>query len=261
MRIGWTIMGIVTFSAVLFSTLPCWMRAKGDGYNFASYQELDRDTEYRYVSPNQHFPATIHVFDLDGQKIALSSLWQKKPLVLAFGCKSCPITFGSQTTMAEIYRSFNNEVNFALLYVREAHPGLVSPPHRSIEQKLRNAAGYKKIHQIPQDVFVDSLDGNVHRTAGLGPNSVYVIGTDGVVSHFAYWNQPEDLTVAVEGIIQSHGLGQHAKKSASSCQTLLPELWSEKLKSMLRIFYTGGPDAFFDFLLNGLKQAKQSKRC
>jgi hypothetical protein len=56
-----------------------------------------------------------------GEPIRLSDSWGERPLVLLFGSFSCPRLFGELGEVRRLYEEFGEQVDFRLVYVREAY--------------------------------------------------------------------------------------------------------------------------------------------
>ena len=55
------------------------------------------------------------------------------------------------------------DVEFLLIYVREAHPGSRLGPHQSADEKLSLSPELNRIYKDPRQVLVGNLSGDVHR--------------------------------------------------------------------------------------------------
>ena len=89
------------------------------------------------------------------------------------------------------------DVEFLILYVREAHPGErgyreYSQP-RDIGAKLAYARALARGEEITCPVLVDGVDEAVHRRYGSLPNMVYVVDKAGTVAYKATWTQAGEI--------------------------------------------------------------------
>ena len=82
------------------------------------------------------------------------------------------------------------DVEFLVVYVREAHPGSRQGAHATLAQKLSVARKSRHVYDEIRSVVVDDLDGSMHRAYGSFPNMVYVINPDGVVVYRCDWAFP-----------------------------------------------------------------------
>lgn len=62
-------------------------------------------------------------------------------------------------------------VDFATLYVREAHPGDRYPQPEALDRKLEFARELKQRDALPWPVAVDDVDGELHRRLDPKPNA------------------------------------------------------------------------------------------
>jgi Iodothyronine deiodinase len=129
-------------------------------------------------------------FDLpttDGGRIRKSDFVGRKPLLLAFGSVTCPMTVDADPKLKHLYDEFGGRVEFVLLYVREAHPGDRYPQPQSVEQKLAHARELEQRDRLPFPVAVDSIDGELHERLDPKPNAVYIMDMNGNVAFRSLW--------------------------------------------------------------------------
>ena len=154
---------------------------------------------YRHFSPDDYhfevFEGPNHgqrlrdatVYTLRGEPVPLSSFLKDKPLVLETGSMTCPMYAQSVRPMRELMKKYP-ELDYLVLYVREAHPGERTPAHQSLEAKLRAAEVSCRRHQDDRPVVVDGIDGEAHKALGSMPNSIFVFAVDGTVLFRSVWN-------------------------------------------------------------------------
>lgn len=109
--------------------------------------------------------------------------------------------------MESLAQQYSGQVDFYILYVREAHPGQNYPAHRDFAEKLSNANDLRQAEQVGRTILVDDFDGTMNRDYGARPNAVYVIGRDGVISYRADWNDPDDVEKHLHMLLAKHGMG------------------------------------------------------
>ena len=129
--------------------------------------------------------------DLQGREVSFDT-YAGKTLVLETGSITCPLYVGKIKSMNALAKDFP-DVQFIVIYVREAHPGKNINAHNDSEGKSNNAKFLKETEPENRTVLVDSLDGNTHTALGLLPNMAYVIGADGTVIYRADWNIPDRI--------------------------------------------------------------------
>lgn len=137
------------------------------------------------------------VTTLDGVEAQLGDYLDKPP-VLEMGSTTCPMYAGHIPDMNAFAKQYAGRLNFAVLYVREAHPGENIGAHTSAADKSDAAATLQQTHAERRVVLVDDVDGTAHRFYGGLPNSVHVIGTDGRVLFSEGWNNTDNLADVLE---------------------------------------------------------------
>jgi hypothetical protein len=240
-----------------------WPRPETTHYNFDSYLYRSTDktshSKQNIVKVGDSFPQ-VAIYDIKGQAVKLSDLWQEKPLVIETGSKTCPIYLANGINMDEVYKKYDldsGQANVILLYVREAHPGFFNQAHRSFDDKLTCAKGLRK-KGIKRPIYVDDLSGQLHNQLGNLPNSSFVISRDGVLVHMAMWNKVNDLEQTLDLLVQNAGFskGIHLHNDSQPSPNHLKPM--ELIKMILGIIPFSGPDAFLDFLSSMLKPSKKT---
>ena len=116
--------------------------------------------------------------------------------------------------LREKYR--NQDVEFLLVYVREAHPGEKGfqeySQHQDLAQKRRYAVELTRTRELNFPVVVDGMDEAVHACYGGLPNMVYVIDKLSQVAYKATWTQAERLDEVLAQLIAGEG------HKTSACQ-------------------------------------------
>jgi len=133
---------------------------------------------------------------LNGRSGTLDTLFPGKWVALESGSCTCPMYARNVRRMREL-AARHPEVAFAVLYVREAHPGTRIPAHRSQDEKLVHADGLRHHHGEWRTILVDDLYGSAHRQLGLMPNFIYLIDPEGRVVFRRDWSVPQDLEAAL----------------------------------------------------------------
>lgn len=110
-------------------------------------------------------------------------------LVLEMGSLTCPLFQGRRPHMAKLDRT-HAKATFAVLYVREAHPGASIGAHTSQTDKQGCAQRLATDEGEHRRILVDDHDGQAHAAYGAYPNSVFIINRHGCVVYFSDWNNP-----------------------------------------------------------------------
>ena len=121
--------------------------------------------------------------------------------------------------MNEIYRRFNGQVEFFVVYVQEAHPtdgrqtdsnvelGILFRQHQSFDEREEVAAACSLDLHIEIPVLVEEMNNNVDEAYGAAPERLYLIDADGKVAyhggagpHFFDLDEWEEALTACVGV-------------------------------------------------------------
>jgi len=188
----------------------------------------------RAGTPAIDFTAT----DLEGNEVKLSD-FKGKWVVLETGSATCSMYTKNIESMEALSREFP-DVEFLVVYVREAHPGERLGQHESFEEKKQAAQLLPKKYNENRRILIDSLDGDMHRTYGAMPNIVYVINPDGIVHYRCDWAHVNGVRKALEERDHIHTL-EHADMADINAQR---SPWIA-----IRTMWTGGIVALWDFVM------------
>ena len=175
-------------------------------YNYESFKKSEllklMTGKFRGPKPGERAP-DFKARTLDGDKIKLSDFQGDKNVVLTFGSVSCPMTAGSIGGMNDLYEDYRDEdVEFLLIYVREAHPGEEVPAHESHDDKVRAAELLRDEEDVEMPILVDDVRGSIHRDYGKMPNSTYIIDKSGRVAFRALWTRPGVIREALDELLE-----------------------------------------------------------
>lgn len=210
-------------------------------YNYPSFSFALEGAEFERwyeAGPHPGDPAPdFELADLDGSSVRLSSL-RGRPVVLEFGSYTCPV-FSDRVPEMERLAAAHPEAVFLVVAVREAHPGEVTGPHRSLTQKRQAACCLALEEALRRRVLVDDLEGTVHRAYGGAWNPVYVIDARGRVAFRRAWNHPAE----VEQTLGALATGSPLPPGESVEMAQLPG----RAPVGLRLLERGGRQALLDF--------------
>lgn len=129
-----------------------------------------------------------------GRKVNLNSILREKPLVLIFGSASCSNLDSYRQDISNFCARYGDTVDFAFVYLREAHPeggfmpnlsrdgvDIMIPPlpdPKTIKERRNSALTLKKETSEQLQVFVDSIDDEMAVRWGAWPDRIFVIGPD-----------------------------------------------------------------------------------
>lgn len=210
------------FSAKNYNT----KRFKPENYNFL-----------RFPGPRAGEKAVdFSVHDIDGKPVNLSDFLGRW-IVLETGSVTCPMYSNNVANQNKLIEDYP-EVEFLLLYVREAHPGERLPQHRSIDEKFAAARMLEPRFNEKRKILVDSIDGDAHRKyASNMPNIVYVINPDGIVTYRCDWVMTDAVRRALDNPDQIF-----EQEHADTADLAHPPMWPS-----LKTMFIGGWVALWDF--------------
>jgi len=189
------------------------------------------------LQPGDKLP-DIALLDTSADPVKLKSLLGKT-LVLETGSTTCPLYVGKIKSMNAVAAK-HKDVNFAVLYIREAHPGSKISAHSTSEAKMKAAQLLQAAEPENREILVDTLAGNLHGKLGLLPNMAYVISEDGTVLYRADWNIPDRIDAVLQAV-----------KSGAPIPNEPANFTPVPMKYSLRVLYrAGGMKAVLDFLVH-----------
>ncbi len=206
----WVLLGLLTFCSGygVRSFFAYVLRSsRSRSYNYPHFM-------YEYYVPEPCPAETragtrivdVSVLDLDGEERSLSALYSQGPIVIEFGSISCPIFTSRLQAMDVLAEEYADHARFFVMYTREAHPGARFPPIEHVEQKIDHARALTK-RGARRSVLVDDVDGALHRRYGGFPNSILIVGTDGVITLRMEWNEPHLVRRHLDRLLENGGVG------------------------------------------------------
>lgn len=172
-----------------------------------------------------------------GAEVRLSD-FAGKWVVIETGSSTCSMYTKNIDPMQEVAKEFP-DVEFLMVYVREAHPGERLGPHKSMDDKLRAARMVAPRYGEFRRTLVDNIDGDFHRAYGAMPNVVYVIRPDGTVHYRCNWAAPHLIAEALRDRENLHTV-ENAPTEELRAERAIPH--------MIRTMWTGGIVALYDFV-------------
>mgnify|MGYP005844806657 CR=1 FL=1 len=172
------------------------MNAAADIYNYTRFSPDRYDfAEFNAPVIGEQAPDFSAVTSV-GKVVKLSD-FLGQPIVLELGSITCPVYAGLTNKMNQLADVFP-DVQFLLLYVREAHPGERCGAHQSLDEKQERARETQNRYGENRTILMDDLEGTAHQLYGMFPNSVFLINKHGKIAWRAKWNRPEVLKEALE---------------------------------------------------------------
>ncbi|HHI88526.1 MAG TPA: hypothetical protein ENK01_01115 [Hellea balneolensis] len=217
-------------------------------YNYPDFSPNLYDYKHKTgLRPGEKVP-DVAVQSPDGEIIPLKKLFDHVT-VLETGSLTCPLYIGKIKSMNTLAKKHKN-INFAVVYIREAHPGNRLCAVDSDSLKRARAQSLTRYEAENRKIYVDTLDGALHHALGLLPNMVYVIDTDGAVLHRSDWNNPDRLDHILMAI-------ENGQKFPAWCEEFEPV----PVKTTLRVlFRAGGIRAVADFLSHLPAMIREKRR-
>ena len=189
------------------------------------------------------------VTDLEtGGPVSLSN-FRGKWVVIETGSSTCSMYTKNIPDMEKLHAEYP-DVEFLMIYVREAHPGERLHQHRNFDEKVVAAKLLKPRYQENRRILVDSHDGAFHQPYGMKPNFIYVIRPDGIVHYRCDWAHADGLKKALEDRKNLHKL-EHADIDKLHA--------SRSMGIAIRTMWTGGLIALWDFFTAGPELVKRHK--
>lgn len=204
-------------------------RTSGADYNYPRFRAELYDFE-AFDAPAAGEPyrdATL--WTLDGEEVRLSDYLGDKPLVLETGSVTCPMYGASVPPMQELAAKYP-ELDFVVMYVREAHPGERVGAHADLEAKIEAARSARERHGERRTVLVDDVAGTAHALYGSMPNSVFVIAPNGAVLTRTMWNNADKMDAILGAVahgdhVPSRDLKPRPPFTLGAARTLLMGGW------------------------------------
>lgn len=217
-------------------------------YNRPRFTVMQYDWEV-FKGPRAGEPAFDFVLNtLDGKEVKISD-YRGKWLVIETGSSTCSMYTKNIPAMQEV-RAQNPDVEFIVVYVREAHPGERLHQHQSYDEKLTAAKMLAPRYGEDRTVLVDQLAGKFHVTYGAMPNIVYVINPEGNVHYRCNWATADGLQ---EALADRHNINTQENADMHKLKA------SRGLWVALRTMWTGGFLALWDFVVALPGLAKRHK--
>ena len=174
-----------------------------------------------------------------GDDVKLSD-FKDKWVVVETGSSTCSMYTKNIPTMKDVAAEFP-DVEFVIIYVREAHPGERLGPHKSMDEKLKAARLIAPRYGEFRRTLIDTIDGDFHRAYGGMPNVVYIIRPDGTIHYRCNWAAPHLIKAALADRENLHKVENAPTKELRASRAKL---------HMVRTMWTGGFIALYDFFKN-----------
>ena len=207
-------------------------------YNYGKFANKEYNLVYSSGIKSGEQIINFSFLTLNGQTKAIQDFLDK-PIILETGSLSCGMFAGQGKAMNRLAKE-NNDFNFLLLYVREAHPGKLINAHNTIKEKCELANRLQTEDNIEnRTIIIDDINGTVHKMLGALPNMVFIINTNGQIIFKEEWNNVIHL--------------QKAIKEFKATQKPMQQKWAmlpfPNIPLEYKIFKRTGWDAGLDFIV------------
>ncbi len=189
------------------------------------------------VLPNQTLTRT------DGTETDLRRVAADRPLVLIVGSMSCPMTTSSLPRLVELEQKYREQLNFAFVYTREAHPGENYGQAQTLREKVQYAQDLETFYGVSWPVLVDDLDGTLHRLLDTKQNSVHIVSKDGTILFRALFASDG----AIEDALRAVAAGEEPRKSQGTARIRPALVAGGYINETLR---RSGRRAYLDLLMS-----------
>ena len=160
-------------------------------YNYKRYKMSEYDLGAFPGSKAGELAENFTVCDQNGKPVSLYD-FRGKWVVLETGSITCAMYVKNIPGIKELQAKYP-DVEFLLVYVREAHPGSRLGPHQSNGQKIERAEKLRQFYDEPRKILIDDLQGKMHKAYGELPNMVYIIDPDGRIIYRSDWAFPKRI--------------------------------------------------------------------
>ena len=200
-------------------------------YNYKRYKMSEYDLGAFPGSKAGELAENFSIYDQNGTQVSLHD-YRGKWVVLETGSITCAMYVKNIPGIKELQVKYP-DVEFLLVYVREAHPGSRLGPHESNAQKIQRAEKLKVFYDEPRKILIDDLQGKMHKAYGELPNMVYIIDPNGRIIYRSDWSFPK----RIEKILQN----RDKVNTDEHVQIITAAPWI-----MVPVVLRGGWDALWD---------------
>lgn len=211
---------------------------------------LFRDLRFakKSAGPGDPFPS-FELFTTSRDSLNNRNVFADKPVLVIFGSMTCPMTASAAPSVQSLYDEFGEQIDFIMLYVREAHPGEHFTQTESMREKLEHARALKEFYDIPWTVAADTVDGDLHRALDPKPNAAFLMNREGIILFRSLWAADRD---AMRQALDAAAAGQVLERKQS--QALIGPV-TRAMGRVQEVMERGGPTAVKDLWLAGFPMA------
>lgn len=222
-------------SQILEEQIPKNNTSEINSYNYLHFN-AKLETKAEFVSADvDDVVLNFTALTIDGEQIELSD-FKGKTVVIESGSYTCPSYVGYINPMNKLADKYP-DVEFIVLYVREAHPGSKIGPHQSMDEKFEFAKKLKPNDNENRTIIIDDLNGSIHSSQILLPNFLLILDKEGKLVYRSEWNDPK----TVEKVLIH--LENPKSETVPRPRAKMPSMFTA-----LRVMKRGGWNAIFDMM-------------
>ena len=168
------------------------MASTGADYRYNRFKQSNYDpTSFPGPKAGEKVSYDYQFTSLEGEVVNLDD-YRGKWLVIECGSLTCPM-YVKDVKSSQSLQDDHPDVEWLVVYIREAHPGNKLKQATSIEEKTSYAKRAQLEYRETRKIVVDDLAGTWHHDWGLWPNFVYIINPDGVCVYRADWSMADNI--------------------------------------------------------------------
>ena len=226
--------------------------AATDSYRYKHFTTalLFRDLRFdkKAAGPGDPFPS-FELVTTSGDSLNNRNVFADKPVLVIFGSMTCPMTASAAPSVQALYDEFGEQIDFIMLYVREAHPGENFTQTEIMQEKLEHARVLKEFYDIPWTVAADTVDGDLHRALDPKPNAAFLMNREGIILFRSLWAADRD---ALRQALAAAAAGRALERNQS--QAMIGPV-TRAMGRVQEVMQRGGPTAVKDLWLAGFPMA------
>ena len=140
--------------------------ARGETYAYPRFKMSNYELGY-FPGPKagEEVDYDYTLTDLDGKEVSLAD-YKGKWLVIESGSLTCPMYVKNVKPYAKLKEKYP-DVEWLVVYVREAHPGEKAKQAETIEEKIAYAKRNRDDYNEERKIIVDDVAGKWHHDWGL----------------------------------------------------------------------------------------------
>ena len=220
-----------------------------DNYRYKRFTTrlLFRDLRFgkESASPGDAIPP-FELLTTEGDRLLNGDIFGAKPVLFIFGSMTCPMTASAAPSVQNLYEEFGDQVDFIMLYVREAHPGELIQQAETMQEKLAHAQALQKLYDIDWPVAADGINGDLHRALDPKPNSAFLVSSEGIILFRSLWAADYDaLQTALNATLTGETLERQQSdsfigpvmKSVAHVQAVMTRGGPQAVRDLWRAFF------------------------